>query len=654
MLKIITTLTVCLLVTLSSFAQKPAPVKFGDLLPEVIKMKVYPKDSSAEAVVLYDGGETYFEIMGSNIFITQIIHERIKILKKSALERGSIKIPVVRVNGTIQEFLSDIKGFTYNDNNGSPTKDKLTKDMIFQEKASETVYYTKISMPNIKEGSVIEYSYKKQTPMPISNNPATWYFQQGIPVERSEYKITIPAYFYYRMIMNGYLSLAHNENKDVNISEFNINGLQYHFVVLDAPAFRDESYITTESDYLSKIDFELASVNWPNVLMKDFSLDYANLNKTLLESEDFGQQIKRNGFLKDIASEIKTKHTDSTARMQAAVDYIVKTVKWNGERSIYSTGLRKIHDKKTGDAADINLMLIALLREIGFDANPVILSTRDHGRIHEQYALMRRFNYVVAHIDNNGKDLLIDATDEFLKVGMLPYQCLNHNGWLVHPTFPRLVSLEPTERDVEFEKAEMKIDEEGEMKGLFTKSYSGYSAWGARQSFKKEGKEKFLEEVKKAKTNWTISKAEYKNNDDISQQMEAKYEVTMTDFVTKAGNMMYLKPMLSEGHTKNPFKDTERTYPIDFAMPIDETFMASYEIPAGYTVIEKPQSVSFVLPENGGRFTHAVNVNENKISIVSRLSFRKTTYTPEEYPFLKGFYDQIVKKHNEQIVLKKQ
>lgn len=654
MLKIITTFSVCLLGTSLLFAQKPAPVKFGDVLPETVKMKVYPRDSSAEAVVLYDGGETYFEIMGNNIIITQIIHERIKILKKSALERGSLKIPVVRENGTTQEFLTDIKGFTYNDNNGSPTKDKLTKDMIFQEKASETVYYTKISMPNIKEGSVIEYSYKKQTPMSIRQNPNTWYFQQGIPVERSDYKITIPDYFYFRMIMSGYLPLAHNENNVVSIREFSVNGQEYHFVVLNAPAFRDEAYITTEADYLSKIDFELASVNWPNVLIKDFSLDYINLTKTLLESEDFGQQLKRTGFLKDIATEIKTKYKDSTDKLQAAVNYIVKTVKWNGGNSIYTTGLKKIHDKKTGDAADINLMLIALLREIGFDANPVILSTRDHGRIHEQYALMRRFNYVVAHIDNNGKDFLIDATDEFLKVGMLPYQCLNHTGWLVHPGFPRLVSLEPTERDIEFEKAEMKIDEEGEMKGQFTKSYSGYSAWSNRQTFKKEGKEKFLEEVKKAKTNWTISKAEYNNSEEMNHPMEAKYEVGMTDFVTKAGNMMYLKPMLSEGHTENPFKDTERTYPIDFAMPIDETFLASYEIPAGYAVIEKPQNVSFALPEGGGKFTYAVSVNGNKISITSRLNFRKTIYIPEEYLALKEFYDQIVKKQNEQVVLKKQ
>ncbi len=641
---------------MASFAQEKIslPVfKFGEVSPQEIKMKVYAKDSSAEAVVLYDGGDTYFEIMGNNIYITQLIHERIKILKKSALERGSVKIPVLKFSGTAPEYLSDIKGFTYNDNNGSPTKDKLTKDMIFQEKASETTTFTKISMPNIKEGSVIEFSYKKQTPMTINNNPTTWYFQQGIPVEWSDLKITIPAYFYYRMIMNGYLSLHFNENKEVNISEFNVNGTQYHFVVKDAPSFRDEAFITTESDYLSKIDFELASVNWPNFLVKDFSLDYANLNKTLLDREDFGLQLKRTGFLKDAASEIKSKNSDSTSKLQAAVNFIVKNVKYNDSEGMYSDGLKKILEKKTGDAGDINLMLIALLREVGFDANPAILSTRDHGRIHEQYALLKRFNYVVAHIEKGGKDFFIDATDEHLRVGMLPYACLNHKAWLVHPTNARLLMLEPSERDIEFEKADIKINEEGEMKGIFTKSYGGYSAWGARKAFKKDGKEKFLEAVKKGKTNWTIAKADYANTDDVTKPMEAKYEVEMTDFVTKAGNMMYLKPMLSEGHNENPFQDSERNFPIDFAIPMDETFMATFEIPQGYSVLEAPKNVAFSLPEGGGKFTYVINSLGNKISVTSRLSFRKTVYNSGEYLFLKEFYDQIVKKHNEQMVLKK-
>ena len=638
------------------FAQekaKPFVLKFGNASTEDVRMKVYAKDSSAEAVVLYDIGETNFEAMGGNIYITQTIHQQIKILKKSALDRGSIKIRTRRISGAVPEYLSDIKGFTYNDNNGSPTKDKLTKEMIFEEKESDNSIANKISMPNIKEGSLIEYTYRKHTPFSINSNPTTWYFQQDIPVRRSDYKVTIPNYFFYRMIMNGYLSLDENTNRETNINEFSTFGTEYHFVVENAPAFRDEPYITTEADYLSKIDFELASVNWPNVLVKDFSLDYNNLTKTLLESDDFGQQLRRTSFLKDIATDIKAKNKDTTSQLKAAVDYIIKNMKWNESNSLYSNGLKKILDKKTGDAGDINLLLIALLREIGFDANPVILSTRSHGRIHEQYALMRRFDYVVAHIDQSGKDLLIDATDEHLKVGMLPYQCLNHQGWLVHPSSPRFVSLEPIERDIEFEKAEIKIDEEGEMKGIFTKSYSGYSASCVRQVFKKEGKEKFLEEVKKAKTNWVISKADYANESDLSVPMEAKYEVQMSDFVTKAGNMMYLKPMISEGHSENPFKDTERNYPVDFAMPIDETFMANYEIPAGYSAIEIPKSIAMNLPESGGKFTYAVSAKENKISISSRISFRKTTYSADEYGSLKAFYDQIVKKHNEQIVLKK-
>ncbi len=655
MLKLFITTTLLFIASLV-FAQekaKPFALKFGNASPEDVKMKVYAKDSSADAVVLYDIGETNFESMGGNIYITQTIHEQIKILKKSALDRGSIKISTRRMPGAVPEYLSDIKGFTYNDNNGSPTKDKLTKDMIFEEKESNNSIANKISMPNIKEGSLIEYTYRKHTPFSINSNPTTWYFQQDIPVQRSDYKVTIPNYFFYRMIMNGYLSLDENTNRETNINEFNTFGTEYHFVVENAPAFRDEPYITTEADYLSKIDFELASVNWPNVLVKDFSLDYNNLNKTLLENDNFGQQITRTGFLKDVAKVIKLSNKDTTSQLKAAVDYIIKNMKWNESNSLYSNGLKRILDKKTGDAGDINLLLIALLREIGFDANPVILSTRSHGRIHEQYALMRRFDYVVAHIDQNGKDLLIDATDEYLKVGMLPYQCLNHQGWLVHPSTPRFVSLEPIERDIEFEKAEIKIDEEGEMKGLFTKSYSGYSASSARQVFKKEGKEKFLEEVKKAKTNWVISKADYANESDLSVPMEAKYEVQMSDFVTKAGNMMYLKPMISEGHSENPFKDTERNYPIDFAMPIDETFMASYEIPAGYSAIEVPKSIAMNLPEGGGKFTYAVSAKENKITISSRISFRKTIYSADEYGSLKAFYDQIVKKHNEQIVLKK-
>ena len=135
--------------------------------------------------------------------------------------------------------------------------------------------------------------------------------------------------------------------------------------------------------------------------------------------------------------------------------------------------------------------------------------------------------------------------------------------------------------------------------------------------------------------------------------MRAQYEITLNDYITKAGNMLYLNPMLSERKKENLLKAKERLYPIDFAYPIEETFMATYEFPKSYSIVELPKNISLTLPEGAGKFTYAIAANENKITLTSRIQFRKAVYYAEEYSFLQEFFDKIVAKHQEQIVLKK-
>jgi hypothetical protein len=639
------------------YAQKIAlpKIKFGEFNMADVEMKSYNKDSTADAIVLYDYGQTSFLLKGGMIYTHFVYHGRKKILKKSALDLGTISMQLLKFGYERDQLISDIKGFTYNLENGEVKKEKLSKESVFIEKIVGDAQNVKITLPNVKEGSVIDYTYTIDTPFSISSNPSTWTFQSGYPVLWSIYEITIPSYFTYRLLMSGYLQLDGNETEQVNVSlgTFETNGIFQRFTIKEAPAFRNESYITNVGDYLSKIDFELASVMWPNVLIKDYSLDYAALNRTMLEDQSFGGQLKRTGFLEDASKEIKSKYSDSTRRLKAACEFIQKNVKWNESYSVYSNNLKKVLESHKGDAGDINLLLIALLREMGFDANPVILSTRGHGKIHEQYALMKRFNYVVAHIDRNGKDLLLDATDEFLKLGMLPIDCLNGSGWLVHPTKGRFVSIVPVEKDVEFKRATLIIDEDGELKGTIIKSYGGYGALNAKKEFKEKGHEKYLEEIKKDNATWTIEKADYVNTTELEAPMEAQYQVTLSDYVTKAGNMIYLKPMLSEGQKENLLKAKERLYPIDFAFPIEETFIATYELPKGYSIVEMPKNIALNLPESSGKFTYLIAVNENKLTVTSRIQFRKSVYYAEEYPFLQEFFDKMVAKHNEQIVLKK-
>lgn len=626
-------------------------IKFGEFNLADLEMKSYDKDSSVDAIVLYDYGQTSFDDRFGTASQRFIYHTKIKILRKSALNLGTISLQLVKAGLGREQLISNIKGFTYNVENGSVTMEKLGKESIFVEKPVGGIQNVKITMPNVKEGSVIEYSYTITTPFTISWNPPTWTFQGENPVIWSICEIIVPPYLNYGMLMSGYLELTSKKEELVNekVDDYYLHGLKHRFILKDVPAFRDEAFITSHRDCISKIDFVLERGMGFTYLPSD----YSNMNRALLQSELLSGQLKKTGFLKEVAAEIKSNYGDSTARLKAACEYVQKNVRWNEGFSIYSRSLKKAFEDHIGDSADINLLLVALLREIGFDANPVILGTRRNGRIDEKYVIMKRFNYIVAHIKRNGKDFLMDATDKYLKLGMLPVHCLNVLGWLVHPTNSGFVQIIPTEKDVEFKNANLVIDEDGELKGSFTKSYNGYSALIEKRNFNDKGKEKYLEEARKENANWVIEKADYISNDGPDATMSAEYQISLNDYVTKAGNILYLKPMLSEGQKENLLKAKERLYPVDFAYPIEDTFMATYEFPKEYSILEIPKNISLIIPEDAGRFTYATVINENKITLTSRIQLRKAIYYADEYPFLREFFDKIVTKHQEQIVLKK-
>ncbi|GAB3499271.1 hypothetical protein GCM10027341_22240 [Spirosoma knui] len=643
-----------------AFGQKkedPAPsVKFGKISPDQFLNR--HKDSTAEAVVLYDVGQVSFEESSNELWQVFTHHIRIKILKKSAYDRATIQLPIRRGVSGQHEYVSDFEGFTYNLNSGDVSINAFDKKGHFTEKASDTYSIEKYTLPNVREGSIIEYKYQVHTPFSIGYNPRTWRFQQSIPVNWSEYRITIPDYFFYKIMQGGYLSLAINEHKPANVrlitGQPDVGAVAYRFAVKDAPAFRDEAYITTDDDYLSKIDFELASYQLPGGMIKNFSVSWEALDKTLLDHPDFGGQIKRTGFLRETAKTLLSQHSDTLARITAAYDFVRQRIKWNDQSSVWSTSIKKVFDDRKGDAADINLLLIALLREMDIEVHPVILSTRDHGRISEDYALLRRFNYVVASVPVGGKDMLLDATDAYIKPGMLPVHCLNGTGRLIHPTQARFVSLAPFERDIEAYTAQFTLDAEGEVAGTITHSHAGYSAWNARKEIAVGGKVKYLEEARKKRASWQIENADFFSENAQNNTFTATYTLAIPEACTRAGDRLYFRPLLTEAHGSNTFKEAQRLYPVDFGVLIDETFTAVYTLPEGYQIEELPKPVNMSLPDNAGRFIYSLTpMNGNQVQIISRVSLRKTMYFADEYPALREFFNQIIAKHAEQVVLKR-
>ena len=621
-------------------------VRFGRITPADFSQKPTVNDSTVEAVVLYERGDVRFSYHYPDMHITFNYHCRIRILKKSGYKHATVEVPVYKTGNWLHEVMSDIEGYTYNNEGGAVRKEELKKAGIFTEKVSKELSIKKFTLPDVREGSIIEYHYQLFTPFSVNYNPRTWTFQKMIPVLWSEYRIEVPENYYYKMILSGALPL------DINEHEKN----KYRFAMQHVPAFRSEEFIPAPNDYLSKIDFELASASPGGQSTRSFSVNWDDLDNTLLGRTDFDVRYMaaQGDFLRTAADSINRVHADTLARLAAACRYVTSRIKWNGASSIFCYGVNALFQDKTGDSGDINMALAVLLRQMGLDANPVILSTRSHGSVNPSIAMFKQFNYVVAHVMVNGKDMLLDATSPFQKTGLLPAQCLNGSGRLVLPgKKSRFVSLDPTERNIESSTGSFTISADVEVSGTLNQSHGGYNAVAYRALYVLEGKDKYMKLLKSSKPSWQLTHAECSGYAASDQPFDVACTLTVADACMVAGDHIYLKPLLTEGRSHSPFKEPERIYPVDFGAPVEESYVATFTLPAGYETEEMPQPLLLSMPGNGGRFTYQVSQDDRQLKVVSRFVLRKAVYGPDEYPVLRQFFDKVVAKQAEQIVIRR-
>lgn len=657
--------------SLYSFSQKP-PAKFGEVTFEELKQTRYDKDTSAAAVVLVDFGETIMNYNQNDGF--QLNFERltrIKILSQKGLEYANISIPLYR-DGSDGEKLSGFKAVTYNLENGKIVETKLKTDAVFREKYDNNLEFVKVTLPNVKTGSVIEVTYKILSDFLF--NFQDWEFQSEIPTVWSEYRARVPEYFNYDKYMQGYVSLAVNENTEApasisittkessdsklagnsfSTSKIDYKESRFRWAAKDVPAFKHEPFLTTSRDYISKINFELAFTQFPQQPIKKYMGSWEDINKQYSDSENFGDQVTGNGFLKKTVEEITAGMTTPEAKIQAVYQYVRQNVEWDGNsRKFISSSLKKVLDDKKGNSADINLLLASMLDKSGFTVHPVLLSTRDHGFVREATPISSQFNYVITQVVLGDKYLLLDATDKYLPIGLLPERCLNGNGFMVSKEGFQWVKLVASVKSKITSNLDLTIAENGEMTGKISVDKSGYEALSTRKKFFSKGEEAYLKDFVGSKP-IVLTKPEFKNTKDLNEIFKESYDATINEHITAAGPIMYINPFIFGRMEANPFTLPDRQYPVDYGSPLERVYMVKLTIPEGYDVDELPQSKVMTLPQNGGKYLYNISKNNGAINLTSIFQINRSIFSQEEYPNLREFYNQVVAKQAEQIVLKK-
>jgi hypothetical protein len=633
--------------SVSAIAQK-SPVKFGEIPLEDLKMTIYDKDSSAAAVILVDYGEAYININPNNVALNFEKHTRIKILNKNGLKWADVMIPLYH-SGSAEEKVSGLKASVYNLENGKIVESKMNKESVFKEKINRYFNAHKFTLPNVKEGSVIEYSYKIVSEF-FTNFP-NWQFQHTIPTRHSEYWALIPDFFVYEKYMQGYITANHYEVVPKNTSDYRSNG--HHWIVKDVPAFKEEPFITSENDYISKVNFALSYIQFPSQPTREIMGTWEKLNSSLLESESFGKVINGSNYLKKQVEEITNGINDPIQKMTAIHNFVKSNIEWDGYNDHLAFSPKKILEEKKGSSGDINLLLASMLEKAGFEVQPVLLSTRDHGFVRRQYPMERQFNYVVCLVKlQDGKSVWLDATDKYLPINVLPSKCLNGQGLVISAKNYGWIDIQSKAKAKTVVNADLSLDPSGELKGKLNLLHDGYDAQKMRSEYVKKGKDGYVKEVFGSKP-WQIANSDFQNVTELTQTPKQIHELTITDHASVAGDMIYINPYITSQIESNPFKLDNRVYPVDYGSMIENVYMCKLTIPDGYVIDEMPKSKVLMLPENAAKFMYNVGQNGNTINITSQFLINKNIFVQTEYPDLKEFYNQVVAKQTEQIVLKK-
>ncbi|MEI9921647.1 MAG: transglutaminase-like domain-containing protein [Bacteroidota bacterium] len=644
-----------LLACAAAFAQKSPkkpPFKFGDIPMEDMKMTVYPKDSTAEAVVLGDYGTSTFQFNGKQnggIYIEFERTLRIKILTKEGLRFSEFAIPLVHI-GDGEERIDQLKVSTYNLENGKIVETRVDDNSVFKEELTKNIRVRKIAWTNVKEGSVIEIYYRTTSDFGLKN----WTFQSEIPTRWSEYRATIPQPLVYKKVMQGYVTLAVSESSSMmwNTSTFGeATADLLRWAAQDVPAFKPEPFINTEEDYISKLKFELAATSFRGNVTQ-LSETWQDINNTYWKAI----REKINGSdatLKDDVDKAIAGSTTDEQKVSKLFDYVRNTVLWNDLASSFpGQSAKKVLETKKGSSADINILLASMIQKTGVPVSPVLLSTHDNGFVRENNPFRNQFNYVICAVKLGEKTVLLDATNRTLPFGIIPERCLNGQGFVVGPESYSWTSLNPIVKSRTSYTADFTLTPDGGIDGTLSIDKTGYQSAKSRTRYKSKGESDYVKELVDT-LHLNVSKSEFKNVEDINQPFSEVHKVNGGEHATTTEGYIYLSPFIVGRRHENPFKLPEREYPVDFENTFEEFYIAKIAIPEGYVVEELPQNKVMALPANGGRYAYNFMQNGNVLNFTSMLSINRQLFTQLDYPQLREFYNIMVAKQAEQIVLKR-
>jgi Domain of Unknown Function with PDB structure (DUF3857) len=636
----------------SNFDAASFKVTKGDL-----ETNEYAQDSIANAIVIYEEGNSF--IHKKTFKLVTEIKRKIKIFNKdNSSDRATIEVFLYKSDKkSRKEKIKNIEATTYNLVDNKIVRTKLNTSEIFEDEYNKNNTIVKFTMPNIKDGSVITYSYTLESPFIYKFHG--WKFQKDIPVLYSEYRTSIPANYEYNIKLVGFKDLNVNDRKlvrDCLSAGYGRSAdcTDTRYVMKDVPAFINEKFMTTKDNYLSRIDYELKIFRGFDGVVDNITKTWKTADKELKLNLNIGKQLSKISITKDLFNNSNINEANPLEKAKAIYEYVQNTYTWNKKYSFFkNVSVKNLIKDKSGKASEINILLHNILKANSFKVHPILLSTRKNGLPTKLYPVISDFNYLIVEINIDGKLYLLDATDKYLSFGEIPFKSLNHYGRLLDfKNESQWVDIKADKKSSIQHHLSLNLLGVGTVNGEINSRYLGYHALPKKKSYFSNPL-KHLEDFENKHESISVIEHVVKSNGKSDKKFQEYFEIEVND-LNMVDNLIYLDPFIFKFFTKNPFQLQQRTYPIDFGFK--DTYIYSIEIDLHnlYDVIETPKDIIVKLPNDSGDFRFATKFFNNKLTLNFKIDFRKALYSAQYYNSLKEFMAKIVDTQTKTlIVLKK-
>ena len=327
-----------------------------------------------------------------------------------------------------------------------------------------------------------------------------------------------------------------------------------------------------------------------------------------------------------------------------------KRVKEKGPENV-----EDIWKKQYGYGQQLTWLFLALARAAGFEANGMWLADRENYFFFPQRMDGRSLDANVVVVKLNGKDVFFDPGAAFTPYGMLPWTetgvmglKLDKDGgsWLN-------TSLPGAAESGIRRKADLKLNDTGELEGKLVVTYTGLEASQRRVSERladdAERKKYVEDEVKDAIP--IVSEVELTNQPDwkdSSPPLVAEFSLKITGWVSGAGRRALFPVGLFAAPEKHLFDHADRVQPVYFEYPFQRADDITIDLPLGWQISTVPQPQLL----DAKAITYNLNAANDKGTLhVNRVLNVDVLLLPvENYPNLRKIF-QIVRTGDEQQVV---